>query len=605
VASPNSESEHEQNRPKQGLSGARSALNKLRLPLRVGKGVQLAANLAKAKILLWAAAAFAVLIAVGLLFLIVVGMTAGMPTQSDCGASATAAADTLAPGGGIVVGASEYGGPGDPTTSGDKGAYIAHLTGHMAYAELGLSGSQSASKIGDALGLGKALAPHAKLQITANGRSVIAEKLDVGGGGGPVGSPPHERVIDLWYQTAAELGLDTTGSGQWSGLVTIKLVEGQAATQPSGEPVASSTEPTGGSGAPPQPQISENFIPFGQKRKDEMRAYSIRHYGIDSYQLKEPKVIVEHFTETTTWQEAYNTFAPDVPDSELHELPGTTSHFIIDQSGVIHQVLPLNLMGRHTVGLNYTAIGIEMVGMSDQEILNRPSELNAALALTRWLQWKYGISTSNVIGHNESLTSPFHHENIARLRTQTHSDWNKADMDIFRSKLAYEPSSNPTAVTAPVSAVGCEQEPEETGDTGETIVQIAQGQLGTKETGENCSPYGPCQPWCSDFLTWVWKRAGINIPRLSYSGEVYEWGETHTQVLPATATPAPGDAVEFGTGPKKSEHVGIVEKVFANGEILMISGNWNNEVARSQAFQPAQAAATSGSHYPIYGYVVP
>jgi N-acetylmuramoyl-L-alanine amidase len=40
-----------------------------------------------------------------------------------------------------------------------------------------------------------------------------------------------------------------------------------------------------------------------------------------------------------------------------------------------------------------------------------------------------------VIGHNESLTSPYHREDVASLRHQTHDDWNKADMDVYRGKL--------------------------------------------------------------------------------------------------------------------------------------------------------------------------
>ena len=62
------------------------------------------------------------------------------------------------------------------------------------------------------------------------------------------------------------------------------------------------------------------------------------------------------------------------------------------------------------MGLNYTAIGIEHVGTSDAEILGNAAQLSASLRLTAWLQWRYGIQLRNVIGHNESLTSPFHHE---------------------------------------------------------------------------------------------------------------------------------------------------------------------------------------------------
>ena len=90
-----------------------------------------------------------------------------------------------------------------------------------------------------------------------------------------------------------------------------------------------------------------------------------RHYGIDSYRLRDPKVIVEHYTVTSTFQQTFNTFAPDNPDSELHELPGTCAHYVIDRDGTIYQLVPRSIMCRHTVGLNYTAIGIEHVGSSD------------------------------------------------------------------------------------------------------------------------------------------------------------------------------------------------------------------------------------------------
>ena len=99
-----------------------------------------------------------------------------------------------------------------------------------------------------------------------------------------------------------------------------------------------------------------------------MARYAERHYGVDSYMLH-PKVIVEHYTATTSFGSAYNTFAADVPDAELHQLPGTCAHFIIDRDGTIYQLVRLDIMCRHTVGLNYVAIGNEHVGTSDAQIL--------------------------------------------------------------------------------------------------------------------------------------------------------------------------------------------------------------------------------------------
>jgi beta-N-acetylhexosaminidase len=187
--------------------------------------------------------------------------------------------------------------------------------------------------------------------------------------------------------------------------------------------------------APPKPHIVWKPIPFGAKRKAEMAQYAERHYGINSYVLH-PKVIVEHYTATTTFASAYSTFAQDVPDAELHSLPGTCAHFIVDRDGTIYQLVRLNIMCRHTVGLNYVAIGIEHVGTSDAEILHDAAQMRSSLALTAWLMSRYGIALKNVIGHNESLTSPFHKELYAPWRHQTHADWQHADMNVYRARLA-------------------------------------------------------------------------------------------------------------------------------------------------------------------------
>jgi beta-N-acetylhexosaminidase len=171
-----------------------------------------------------------------------------------------------------------------------------------------------------------------------------------------------------------------------------------------------------------------------------MRAYARRHYGIDDFRLSHPRVIVEHYTETDTFQAVYDTFAPNVPDVELHELPGVCSHFVVDRDGTIYQLVPTTIMCRHTVGLNYTAIGIEHVGRSDAQVLGDARQMAASLRLTRMLQGRYGMRTRNVIGHNESLSSPFHRELVPSLRRQTHADFPKAAMDRYRGRLERLPA---------------------------------------------------------------------------------------------------------------------------------------------------------------------
>jgi beta-N-acetylhexosaminidase len=186
----------------------------------------------------------------------------------------------------------------------------------------------------------------------------------------------------------------------------------------------------------PRPAIVQSPIPFPAKRKAEMAAYAERHYGEDTYKLTAPKVIVEHVTVTSTYSAVFNTFAPDVADSELHELPGTCSHYVIDRDGTIHQLVPVTIMCRHTVGLNDVAIGIEHVGMDDAQVMSDPRQLRASLRLTRWLQARFGIARKNVIGHAESLSSPYHHEQVKALQHQTHGDMTHATMTRYRAALA-------------------------------------------------------------------------------------------------------------------------------------------------------------------------
>ena len=190
--------------------------------------------------------------------------------------------------------------------------------------------------------------------------------------------------------------------------------------------------------APPRPRIVWDPIPFGAQRKAETVAYVRRHYGSfmkPTWRLIDPHVIVIHYADAPTFQSVYNTFAPDVPDPELGELPGTCAHFVIDSDGTIHQLVSLGTICRHTVGLNWTAIGIENVGYSDAQVLGDPRQMSANLRLVRWLRCRFDIQVRNVIGHNESLSSPYHHEDVPSLRTQTHGDFNHADMQVYRARL--------------------------------------------------------------------------------------------------------------------------------------------------------------------------
>jgi beta-N-acetylhexosaminidase len=182
-----------------------------------------------------------------------------------------------------------------------------------------------------------------------------------------------------------------------------------------------------------RPPIVAKRIPFGTRRERQTAAYSRRHYGKRTWRLTDPHVIVEHYTDGTSFDSAWNYFATN--ERHMGEMPGVCAHFVVDTDGTIYQLVNLAKRCRHAIGMNWTAIGIEMVGTSDRQILHRHPQIRAALRLTLWLMARTGINVGNVIGHAETLESPYHHELYPSWRCQTHADWQRPDMNRFRHRL--------------------------------------------------------------------------------------------------------------------------------------------------------------------------
>ena len=174
-------------------------------------------------------------------------------------------------------------------------------------------------------------------------------------------------------------------------------------------------------------------IPFGAKRKRQMAAYSERHYGRRTWHLTDPHVIVEHYTDATSYAGAWNTFASNA--KHLGEYPGTCAHFVIDTDGTIYQLVRLGIRCRHVIGLNQTSIGIEHVGTSDQMVLGDAAQMHSSLRLTLWLMARFHINFGNVVGHNETLYSPYRLELYPSWRCLVHADFPHWAMKKYRTRL--------------------------------------------------------------------------------------------------------------------------------------------------------------------------
>jgi beta-N-acetylhexosaminidase len=187
--------------------------------------------------------------------------------------------------------------------------------------------------------------------------------------------------------------------------------------------------------AAPRPSIRKRLIPYGAKRKRDMAGYSKRHYGQNTWRLRDPKLIVIHFAVAGSVDAIYNTFAPNRPDVEYGELPGVCSQYAVSSKGNSVRFVPDSIRCRHVVGLNHVSIGIEHVGFSDRDVLRNKREFRGSLRLTRWLRCRHGIPVKRVIGHAESLSSRFYKERDPDFRGRTHSDFKRASMRIYRRAL--------------------------------------------------------------------------------------------------------------------------------------------------------------------------
>lgn len=132
--------------------------------------------------------------------------------------------------------------------------------------------------------------------------------------------------------------------------------------------------------------------------KRDISAYSLRHYGIDTWKL-EPTAIVLHYT-------AGSGFPLNLIESRefKDESPGVASHFVVDEeegTAVVYQLLPLDVMSRATFGANFCAISVEMVALDEADLLRKRALLDRAIVLVRELTARYGIPVSRVYGHAE------------------------------------------------------------------------------------------------------------------------------------------------------------------------------------------------------------
>jgi beta-N-acetylhexosaminidase len=158
-----------------------------------------------------------------------------------------------------------------------------------------------------------------------------------------------------------------------------------------------------------QNSIHQKPITFTPKRIALTKEYVKEHYGMEIEDIEmTPQSIVLHWTSDLDCNASYERLKPEILLSDRKELAGAgalnvSAHFLVDRDGTIYQLMPSNWIARHTIGLNFSSIGIENVGgeNNEKEDLTQ-AQIDANVALIYYLKELYP-SITYLLGHHEYL----------------------------------------------------------------------------------------------------------------------------------------------------------------------------------------------------------
>ncbi len=144
-------------------------------------------------------------------------------------------------------------------------------------------------------------------------------------------------------------------------------------------------------------------INYSPERISLSLEYLKEHHGLTQKSpIIIPKMIVLHYTAGGTVESNFKYFNKTHLENARNTLKkqstlNVSSQYIVDRDGTIYQLMEPNMFARHTIGLNYCAIGVENIGSKKQPLTEKQVAANAQLV--RYLTQKYKIEY--LIGHSE------------------------------------------------------------------------------------------------------------------------------------------------------------------------------------------------------------
>lgn len=150
-------------------------------------------------------------------------------------------------------------------------------------------------------------------------------------------------------------------------------------------------------------KIVKKYITYNAQRELLSLEYLKERHGLTQQRaIIDPKFIVIHFTGSGTMSSNFNYFnnveienarKRNKNQSKLN----VSAQFLVDRDGTVYQLMDDNQFARHTIGLNYSAIGVENIGSNTQPLTEAQAKAN--IALIKHLCKKYKIEY--LIGHSE------------------------------------------------------------------------------------------------------------------------------------------------------------------------------------------------------------
>jgi len=138
------------------------------------------------------------------------------------------------------------------------------------------------------------------------------------------------------------------------------------------------------------------------------------------------------------------------------------------------------------------------------------------------------------------------------------------------------------------------------------VIEIALGEVGTVEEGDNLTKYGKAfgvdgLPWCGSFCNWVFKEAGVKIPSVISTAA---GAHAFKNLAKFREAPQVGDLafMDFPhDGVDRISHIGIVVKV-ASDSITTIEGNTSGTGDQRNGGMVMIKTRALGTGSPVVGF---